>query len=384
MVLSSFRKSLGAAVALLSIAWLAGASGAAPGATGIEAHSSARRTERVILVTLDGLRWQEVFGGADEALVNKEHGGVEELGDVKEAFWRDAPEKRREALMPFLWSVVGRDGQIFGNVKKHSLVKVANEQRVSYPGYNELLAGAPDPRIKGNDKIANPNVTVLEWLNAKPDFKDKVAAFCSWDAFTAILNRERSHLFVNAGLAPVDEPDLTDRQRFLNDLQQQMSESFESRRADSITFQAGFEWIKKHKPRVAYFNLSETDHWAHAGRYDLVLAAAHEADAMLRELWDSLQSMPDYRGKTTLIVTTDHGRGDAPVEWKSHDGKTKGAEYIWIAALGPEIASLGERSDVKDLAQGQVAATVASLLGEDFNAAAPAAAPPIEDLLRAR
>ena len=346
--------------------------------------AGAHKTERVILVTLDGLRWQELFSGADEALVNKENGGVEDLAELKEMFWRDAPEKRREALMPFVWTVIAKDGQIFGNQRKHSLVKVANEPHVSYPGYNELLTGAPDPRIKNNDKLDNPNVSVLEWLNAKPDYKASVAAFCSRNAFTFILNRERSHLFINAGLAPVDEPDLTDRQKFLNVLQQETSEAFESRRADSFTFQIGLEWIKKHKPRVAYFNLSETDHWAHAGRYDRVLAAAHEADAMLRELWYVVQAMPEYRGKTTLVVTTDHGRGDPPTEWKSHGGKIKGAELIWIAALGPDTAALGERSDVKELAQGQVAATLAALLGEDFKAFAPSAAPPIEDFLRAR
>src|SRR6266567_4320527 len=30
------------------------------------------RTENVLVVTLDGFRWQEFFGGADETLLNKE------------------------------------------------------------------------------------------------------------------------------------------------------------------------------------------------------------------------------------------------------------------------------------------------------------------------
>ena len=46
--------------------------------------------------------------------------------------------------------------------------------------------------------------------------------------------------------------------------------------------------------------------------------------------------MPEYRDQTTLILTADHGRGDAPVEWRSHGAKIKGAERIWIGVLGPD------------------------------------------------
>ncbi|MGK0265515.1 MAG: hypothetical protein ACI8UD_004179, partial [Planctomycetota bacterium] len=33
-------------------------------------HTEQRRTENVLLVTLDGLRWQDVFGGADNRMMN--------------------------------------------------------------------------------------------------------------------------------------------------------------------------------------------------------------------------------------------------------------------------------------------------------------------------
>jgi hypothetical protein len=53
------------------------------------------------------------------------------------------------------------------------------------------LCGFADPRIASNDKIPNPNVTVLEWLHNKPEFRGKVAAFGAWDTFPAIFNAER-------------------------------------------------------------------------------------------------------------------------------------------------------------------------------------------------
>ena len=80
-------------------------------------------------------------------------------------------------------------------------------------------------------------------------------------------------------------------------------------------------------------------------------------------------------------MTTDHGRGNAPVEWRSHGAKIDGSDKIWIAVIGPDTASLGERTNTEPLSQGQVAATVAALLGLDFRAFAPKAAPPIEGVV---
>jgi hypothetical protein len=363
------------------IACLLGFLASTPARAGSEV--TRHRTENVVLVTIDGLRWQEVFSGAEESLMSKETGGLGDVDATKRSFWRASAEKRREALMPFVWSTIATQGQIFGNHTKSSTVRVENGKNFSYPGYNELLTGAADPRIDSNDKKPNPNATVLEWLNAKPLFHDRVAAFCTWDVMPFILNRDRSKLFVNAGLEPVDEPALTDRQALLNRLQRETSTAFDHHRADSFTFQIGLEWSKKHKPRVVYFNLSETDEWAHAGRYDRVLEAAHEADLMIAELWNVLQSCDEYRGKTSLVVTTDHGRGDPPSEWKGHGAKVKGSELIWLAVIGPDTAALGERTSTSALTQGQIAATIAALLGEDYRADVPSAAAAITEILAA-
>ena len=59
--------------------------------------------ENVVLVTLDGLRWQEVFSGAEKKLMNKELGNVSEPKVLIEKFWRKNFKKRREMLLPFFW-----------------------------------------------------------------------------------------------------------------------------------------------------------------------------------------------------------------------------------------------------------------------------------------
>jgi hypothetical protein len=339
----------------------------------------ARRTENVILITTDGLRWQEVFGGADAQLMNKE-AGVGDVAGLGRRFWRATAEDRRRALLPFFWSVIAREGQVFGHLPRGSAARVTNGHNFSYPGYNEILSGRADARVDSNEKKPNPNVTVLEWLNGRAPYRGRVAAFCSWDVFPWIVNRERSGVLVNAGFEPV--PGTGERIATLNQLQAETTPPEDSVRADSFTFMAAMHHLQTARPRVLYIGLGETDDWAHAGRYDRYLLSAHRFDRYMQRLWDTLQSMPGYRGTTSLVLTTDHGRGEAAGgAWRTHGAKVPGAENIWIAVLGPDTAALGERANTGAVTQSQVAATVAALLGEDFPTAMPGVASPVQAVL---
>src|SRR5215471_18295221 len=131
------------------------------------------KTRNVIFVMTDGLRWQDTFHGADPALLVKKNGGVADAKNIKAEFWRDDEKQRRESLLPFLWTVVARDGQVYGNRGLSSDVYVTNGLNFSYPGYSEALCGFPDSRIHSNEKFPNPNVNVLEWLNGKPEYAGK-------------------------------------------------------------------------------------------------------------------------------------------------------------------------------------------------------------------
>jgi hypothetical protein len=341
--------------------------------------SAERQTQNVILVMSDGLRWQEIFAGAEAALMDKPHGGVEDPAGLRQAFWRDTPEARREALMPFVWSVIARQGQLWGNRKAGSEAWVTNGLNFSYPGYNESLTGASDPRVKSNDKIPNPNVTVLEWLNAKSKYRGKVAAFGSWDVFPFIFNAERAGFLVNAGYDPLTVAPVTSSVVLLNRVKAD-TRVWADEAYDSFTFPTALEYVKLHKPRVLFVGLGDTDEFAHEGRYDLYLNAAHRADGYVRELWDTVQGMSEYRGKTALIFLPDHGRGEG-AEWKAHGEKLPDSKYIWMGFLGPDVRGLGERKGVGAVTQSQIAATLAALLGEDYAAAFPKAGHPAEDVL---
>jgi len=342
------------------------------------AAQGARKTRNVLLVMTDGLRWQEVFTGAEAALISKEN-GVGDPDSLRRDYWREDPPERRKALMPFLWTTAALHGQIFGNRAAGSEASVANGMNFSYPGYNETLCGLADPRIDSNDKNLNPNVTVLEWLHNKPAYRGRVAAFGAWDVFPYIFNAPRAGFPVNAGYDPLTQP-LTPNIDFLNRLKTE-ARVWDDEVLDTFTFHTALEYLKQRKPRVLFLSLGETDEWAHSGNYATYLHSAHSVDRDLKELWETVQSLREYRDSTTLIFTCDHGRGSGPVEWKDHGQKVPESKYIWMAFLGPDTPAMGERRNSQPLQQNQIAATLAALLGEDYAAAVPKAGPVIDAVL---
>jgi hypothetical protein len=330
-------------------------------------------SRKVVVITIDGLRWQEMFTGADREYFKKEKDG--EPGAAEKRFWRPTGDERRAALLPFVWNTIAGKGQIFGDPSKGSRAHVTNGLWFSYPGYNEMFSGAADPRVDSNDKIPNPNITVFEWLNTRPGFKGRVAAFGSWDVLPFILNDARSHIPVGSGFTPVPHPK-TDRERAINELASDLPPYWDYGPFDAPIVYAAIEALRTTRPRVLYVMLGEGDEWAHAGRYDLYLDAAYRADRFIRRVWETLQSLPEYANQTTLLVTTDHGRGAATSDWTDHGRKVPAAESTWMAALGPAVPPLGVRQSVT-VTTSQFAATIALAVGEDFRGAAATAAPPL-------
>lgn len=320
--------------------------------------------KKVVLITLDGVRWQELFSGADPLLVaNTKY--VSDTTDLKTRFWRDSPLKRREVLFPFLWKEVSKMGQIHGNRNLGSQVDLTNKMWFSYPGYNEILSGkADDTRIDSNDKINNPNITILEIANQDSRYKDKVAAFGSWDVFPFIVNEERSGVPVNAGFELAVGNDLTERENFLNVLQPTVPSPWSTVRLDAFTHHYALEHMKKKHPELVYIAYGETDDFAHEGHYDAYLKSAQTIDAFIKELWNFTQQDPFYKDTTVFIITTDHGRGTDPLEtWTGHGNSVKNAGGVWLIAFGIGIEPIGEAAENEQLYTNQIAPTIAEVLG---------------------
>jgi hypothetical protein len=323
---------------------------------------------KVILITLDGFRWQELFSGADAKLIeNKDYSREPEA--LKQEFWRDTPEARREALMPFFWTKVATMGQLHGNRNLGSKVNLTNGMWFSYPGYNEILSGkADDKNITSNDKIPNPNKTILELVNQKNKYRGKVAAFGSWDVFPYIINEERSGVPVNAGYKDATGDDLTEREKLLNEMQRKAPIIWESVRLDVFTHNYALEEMKKNHPELIYISYGETDDFAHEGLYNFYLQSANRTDAMIRQLWEFTQNDPFYRDNTMFLITTDHGRGTEPLDtWRSHGSDIKGADQVWLVAFGKGVNAMGEITSEGQIYSNQVAPTILDVLGLSEN-----------------
>ncbi|MEP7375487.1 MAG: alkaline phosphatase family protein [Chitinophagaceae bacterium] len=322
----------------------------------------------LFIITIDGFRWQEIFTGADATLINN----VESTADtatMKMLYWADSEKERRQKLMPFFWNILVQKGQLYGNRHLNNKVNTANIYTFSYPGYNEMFTGNTDLTVSTNKKKNNANINVLEYLNSKEKFKGKVVAFTSWDVFPFILNEERSGMLINSGYENVEEDSASENQILLNKVQTEAVYNKGGTRHDQLTFLTAKEYIQQHQPKVMFLGLGETDEYAHGGRYDLYLEQANKVDRMLAELWHWVQTTPGYKDNTTLLITTDHGRGRLDKNWTSHSSFIRGSSQTWIALIGPTIQPLGEIKEDQQLYQRQISDLIAGLVGEKFDPA---------------
>ncbi len=341
------------------------------------------KVRNLIIVTTDGFRWQEIFNGADSQLINNVHFNAD-TSLVKAQYWNEQSNERRKMLMPFFWNVLAKRGQVYGNRNYQNRVNLKNIFKISYPGYNEILTGYADPTFIPNTKVNNPNPNMLEWLNKQNSYKGKVVAFTSWNVFPFILNRERTGIPINSGYEDMEE-DADSSYEWTNTVQNNVQKKGHTR-YDELTFLNAMEYIKLNKPHVAFIGLGETDEFAHAKRYDLYLNQAGKLDRMLESLWYYIQTEPFYKNNTTLIVTTDHGRGKTLWNWNKHSVLTAGSGQAWLAMIGPGVLPLGEIKIPNQIYQNQLAATVVEFLGFQFNSVKkigkPLALPKTDQLLQ--
>ncbi len=336
------------------------------------------RTRNVVLVTVDGLRHQELFAGLDRALLNGgQKIGIEDPEALAAKFWDESARGRRERLMPFFWTTLAPRGIVLGSRADGSMVSVSNPYRVSYPCYAEILTGQVQPDVTGNIPIQVPRETVLEFVRRELELEvSGVAALTSWNHFPYIVEHEPGSITVNAG-GPFLEGMQNEEIRRLVSLEERTLSPWSSVRQNAFTEGLAFAYLEEFQPRFLYLALDETDEWAHGRRYDRTVEAIRNFDETLRLLWELLQSMDAYRDKTTLVITTDHGRGRTPDDWTSHGRDVAGAEEIWIAIIGPDTTARGIVRAHAPLQQTQIAATILRFFGLDPGNFNPQAGEPI-------
>lgn len=333
----------------------------------------AQKTENIIIITTDGFRWQDLFKGMDSAIANNPKFNEGDSSEIFEKYWADDETARRKKLMPFFWSTISTKGQIYGNRTAGNKVNNANPYWFSYPGYSEIMTGFADTAINSNSFPPNPHVTVLEFFNQQPKLKGKVAAFGAWNAFDRILNEERSSIPVINAFDPTGGKNPSANEKLINAMLKDAYRPWnEDECLDVFTHYAAFEHLKTRKPKVLYISYGETDEWAHGGKYRSYLGAAKQVDDWIKQIWDFVQTDPQYKNKTSIFITTDHGRGDIEKkQWRDHGQDVPDASEIWFAVMGSEVAAKGEMKNEGQLYQDQFAQTFARLMGYTYKGKHP-------------
>ena len=93
-------------------------------------------------------------------------------------------------------------------------------------------------------------------------------------------------------------------------------------------------------PSLLWVTMHDID-IAHAGAYSLYIEGIQRTDRLCAELWQAIQSEPEYAGKTTLFILPDFGR-DADEDaggngFQHHRTGDAGSRTTWMMALGPGI-----------------------------------------------
>lgn len=336
--------------------------------------------DNVVLITIDGVRWQEVFSGIDAALTgNETYTSAQER--LMAEFWHDDPAQRAQKLMPFLHNTIMKQGTVVGDHNKGSCAVLTNNWNFSYPGYNEILSGVVNDAINSNAAVPNPEKTILELLSANPAYAGRMAAFASWDVFPAIYNVERSGIPVNIGLT---ENPASEFEVMLNTLHQDVSPHWPTVRHDAFTHHYALSWLTRTQSRLVHIAYGEPDDFAHEGDYDEYVLATRRVDGFIEEIWNTLQSLDYYKNNTAIFITVDHGRGEEPEDaWLHHASQRAvegymtglaadyprgivGSENIWMAAIGTGVPVKGLLQTATCLQANQIAATLMSWMGEDY------------------
>ncbi len=276
--------------------------------------SAAAPARNVILITMDGVRWDEMFLGSDPVISGQP----------------------RENLFPNLLGPLSLEGRLYGD-EISSVVEVENPTNVSLPGYENIFLGHPNG-CKGNWCPRVAEETIADKIRKDLKLKRKeIAAFTSWGrirraVFQIPVGSVRS--FGNS-LIPLNDSFYQDiNRKQLSDLPPWGFKGLPIARWDKYTFDAGFHYLQTEKPRFLYIGLLDSDESAHAGNYPLYLQSLRDFDSRLMAIVEFLKSNPEYGDNTLLIVTTDHGRGDGS-NWTSHGADHPASKRMWMYVRPP-------------------------------------------------
>ena len=109
---------------------------------------------------------------------------------------------------------------------------------------------------------------------------------------------------------------------------------------DELSVYIAKQLMRQLAPSLLWITLHDID-IAHSGTYSLYLNAIRRSDELCAELWRTIQSEPEYAGKTNLFILPDFGR-DSDTEpggngFQHHRTGDALSRTTWMIALGPGV-----------------------------------------------
>jgi hypothetical protein len=328
-----------------------------------ETSDEERAESAVVLVVLDGVRWQEIFNGVDHALASfsRAHGPGSSS---------PAPEDAH-ALMPNLHGFIDGEGLALGAPDHGAEITASGPQFISLPGYIEIFSGRPDPHCYRNDCAPAPMRTIADQVRDAGS-ADDVAIVTSWPN----IARASSGSAPGSSAAPLpfaltSGRKLVEREELLRDdpaTAHLLDEGAKARawpgegdyRPDSFTEAIALRRLAVSRPRFLFVGLGDADEYAHHGDYRGYLDALRASDAFLGDLQKELAAMGARGRHTTVLVTADHGRAR---NFMDHGPQFPESGRVWLVAAGGDVAGRGLVAASRRHTLSDLAPTIRALLG---------------------
>lgn len=320
-------------------------------APAVPAREAVAPSTVVILVVLDGIRWQDIFQGPDINIARRQ--------------WMLGKLPKPAQMMPVIYRRFFAEGVAIGG--KGSPFSASGPMFVSLPGYMEIMTGHPQKwcTTNGCDPIAEP--TIADEVRASPGIQpEEVAVISSWEQIERAAAQDTSRIVVSAGRhggknRAIVREKLSDAARRSYD-EGEASVPFPGGydyRPDKFTAPVALSYLAETRPRFLFVGLGDGDEYGHGNDYARYLDSLRFADAFFGDLFKLLDEMGDYGKGATVLVTADHGRAK---DFKNH-GKAPESARTWLLAAGAGVAARGAIALTEPHTLSDITPTIRVLLG---------------------
>ena len=304
----------------------------------------------VVLVVLDGARWQEIFRGADTAMGEARGVDVSKLAGASR-------------LMPNLQQLIEARGLAIG-APDHGEPMTASGVFVSLPGYLEIFTGARTKCVDNDCPPIKQPTIVDEARDVAPSAED-VAVVASWPNIENAAARDLSRITMSTGSRHNRNADAFRLDRNASALfwAGELSTPWPGEgdyRPDALTAQIALKYLAKHRPQFLFVGLGDMDEYAHKNDYRGYVGAMQQADKIIGDLVKTLDSMGERGRRTTILITADHGRAD---NFRDHGPDSPESGRVFLIAAGGDVPAMGLVNATKKHHLADIAPTLRVILG---------------------